>query len=245
MYETNRRRVLLTSRVVKSTVAEKEGRRPRIMIAKMGQDGHDRGAKVVATAYADLGFDVDIGPLFQTPAEAARQAEDGHQHEACQQRASDAADRVQGKDEAYVSARMPGAHDEPRGSGEGRPEQQCRRQDEKARRYAEARQHLEHATSRHVGDHPADSVLQRRQPGAKQRSLVKFVVDSPKDIDDILGYLRQLNNVDRRRVLLMPQGVESAELETRSHWLLPICEDYGFTFCPRRHIEWFGNRRGT
>src|SRR6056297_926991 len=54
--------------------AEQEGRQPRIMIAKMGQDGHDRGAKVVSTGYADLGFDVDIGPLFQTPAEAARQA---------------------------------------------------------------------------------------------------------------------------------------------------------------------------
>ncbi|MDX5320391.1 MAG: methylmalonyl-CoA mutase family protein, partial [Bacteroidota bacterium] len=53
---------------------EKEGRRPRIMVAKMGQDGHDRGAKVIATSFADLGFDVDIGPLFQTPAEAALQA---------------------------------------------------------------------------------------------------------------------------------------------------------------------------
>ncbi len=60
--------------------AEKEGRRPRIMIAKMGQDGHDRGAKVVATAYADIGFDVDIGPLFQTPAEAARQAIENDVH---------------------------------------------------------------------------------------------------------------------------------------------------------------------
>lgn len=54
--------------------AKKEGRQPRIMIAKMGQDGHDRGAKVVATGYADVGFDVDMGPLFQTPAEAAREA---------------------------------------------------------------------------------------------------------------------------------------------------------------------------
>jgi len=54
--------------------AKKEGRRPRIMIAKMGQDGHDRGAKVVATGYADCGFDVDMGPLFQTPAESAKQA---------------------------------------------------------------------------------------------------------------------------------------------------------------------------
>lgn len=59
---------------------EKEGRRPRIMIAKMGQDGHDRGAKVVATAYADMGFDVDIGPLFQTPEETARQAVENDCH---------------------------------------------------------------------------------------------------------------------------------------------------------------------
>ncbi len=60
--------------------AKLEGRRPRIMIAKMGQDGHDRGAKVVATGYADIGFDVDIGPLFQTPAEAARQAVENDVH---------------------------------------------------------------------------------------------------------------------------------------------------------------------
>ncbi len=60
--------------------AKKEGRRPRIMIAKMGQDGHDRGAKVVATGYADVGFDVDIGPLFQTPFEAAKQAVENDVH---------------------------------------------------------------------------------------------------------------------------------------------------------------------
>ena len=60
--------------------ANEEGRRPRIMIAKLGQDGHDRGAKVVATAYADLGFDVDIGPLFQTPEEAAKQAVENDVH---------------------------------------------------------------------------------------------------------------------------------------------------------------------
>ena len=60
--------------------AKLEGRRPRIMIAKMGQDGHDRGAKVVATGYADIGFDVDMGPLFQTPAEAARQAVENDVH---------------------------------------------------------------------------------------------------------------------------------------------------------------------
>jgi len=59
---------------------KKEGRRPRILVAKMGQDGHDRGAKVVATAFADLGFDVDVGPLFQTPAETARQAVENDVH---------------------------------------------------------------------------------------------------------------------------------------------------------------------
>jgi len=60
--------------------AKLDGRQPRIMIAKMGQDGHDRGAKVVATGYADIGFDVDIGPLFQTPFEAARQAVENDVH---------------------------------------------------------------------------------------------------------------------------------------------------------------------
>jgi methylmalonyl-CoA mutase len=60
--------------------AKLEGRRPRIMVAKMGQDGHDRGAKVVATGYADVGFDVDIGPLFQTPKEVAQQATENDVH---------------------------------------------------------------------------------------------------------------------------------------------------------------------
>ncbi|MCI1746675.1 MAG: methylmalonyl-CoA mutase [Acidipropionibacterium sp.] len=72
-----------TSKKVQGMVKEfeeKEGRRPRILIAKMGQDGHDRGQKVVATAYADLGMDVDVGPLFQTPEETARQAVEGDVH---------------------------------------------------------------------------------------------------------------------------------------------------------------------
>jgi methylmalonyl-CoA mutase len=60
--------------------AEGHGRRPRVMIAKLGQDGHDRGAKVVASAFADLGFDVDVGPLFQTPEECARQAIENDVH---------------------------------------------------------------------------------------------------------------------------------------------------------------------
>lgn len=69
-----------TIRQLTNRFAEKEGRRPRILIAKMGQDGHDRGARVVATAYADMGFDVDIGPLFQTPEETARQAVENDVH---------------------------------------------------------------------------------------------------------------------------------------------------------------------
>ncbi len=69
-----------TARKLADEFAALDGRRPRIMVAKMGQDGHDRGAKVIATSFADLGFDVDIGPLFQTPAEAARQAVENDVH---------------------------------------------------------------------------------------------------------------------------------------------------------------------
>lgn len=68
------------ARELSAEFARLEGRQPRIMVAKMGQDGHDRGAKVVSTGYADMGFDVDIGPLFQTPAEAARQAVENDVH---------------------------------------------------------------------------------------------------------------------------------------------------------------------
>ncbi len=68
------------AKALSDSFASQQGRRPRIMIAKMGQDGHDRGAKVVATGYADLGFDVDIGPLFQTPKEAAKQAVENDVH---------------------------------------------------------------------------------------------------------------------------------------------------------------------
>jgi methylmalonyl-CoA mutase len=70
----------MKAREMADEFSELEGRRPRIMIAKMGQDGHDRGAKVIATSFADIGFDVDIGPLFQTPAEAARQAVENDVH---------------------------------------------------------------------------------------------------------------------------------------------------------------------
>lgn len=78
--EINNDETFEKARVLANRFAELEGRRPRIMIAKMGQDGHNRGAKVVATGYADVGFDVDIGPLFQTPAEAAKQAVENDVH---------------------------------------------------------------------------------------------------------------------------------------------------------------------
>lgn len=68
------------AKTLSDTFAEIEGRRPRIMVAKLGQDGHDRGAKIIATSFADLGFDVDMGPLFQTPEEAARQAAENDVH---------------------------------------------------------------------------------------------------------------------------------------------------------------------
>jgi methylmalonyl-CoA mutase len=68
------------ARAIVAAFAEEEGRQPRILVAKMGQDGHDRGQKVIATAFADLGFDVDVGPLFQTPAEVARQAVEADVH---------------------------------------------------------------------------------------------------------------------------------------------------------------------
>jgi methylmalonyl-CoA mutase len=78
--ETNNDPEFEKAKAMVAEFAKKEGRQPRIMIAKMGQDGHDRGAKVVATGYADCGYDVDMGPLFQTPAEAARQAVENDVH---------------------------------------------------------------------------------------------------------------------------------------------------------------------
>jgi methylmalonyl-CoA mutase len=71
---------LAAVQALSSAFAVRHGRRPRILVAKMGQDGHDRGAKVVATAFADMGFDVDVGPLFQTPEETAKQAVENDVH---------------------------------------------------------------------------------------------------------------------------------------------------------------------
>lgn len=79
-YKGSENKMMNKAREITNKFAEEEGRRPRILIAKIGQDGHDRGAKVVATAYADMGFDVDVGPLFQTPEETAKQAVENDVH---------------------------------------------------------------------------------------------------------------------------------------------------------------------
>ncbi len=79
-YDESHNKLLEKVRKMTDEFAEHEGRRPRILVAKIGQDGHDRGAKVVATAYADMGFDVDVGPLFQTPEETAKQAVENDVH---------------------------------------------------------------------------------------------------------------------------------------------------------------------
>ncbi|MCL4245639.1 MAG: cobalamin-dependent protein, partial [Candidatus Dadabacteria bacterium] len=78
--EMSQDREFRKARGMSDRFAKKAGRRPRILVAKMGQDGHDRGAKIIATSFADLGFDVDIGALFQTPLEAARQAVENDVH---------------------------------------------------------------------------------------------------------------------------------------------------------------------
>ncbi len=74
---------------------------------------------------------------------------------------------------------------------------------------------------------------------------LKFVVDSPSDAEEVLRYLDRLKSFDGERVLLMPQGVEKTALARQATWLMPWCEDHGLQFCPRAHIQWFGNRRGT
>ena len=74
---------------------------------------------------------------------------------------------------------------------------------------------------------------------------LKFVVAEPKDLEEINFLLSQIGNIDRERVLLMPEGINSAILKSRAEWLRPLAKTAGFSFCPRRHIEWYGNQRGT
>ncbi len=74
---------------------------------------------------------------------------------------------------------------------------------------------------------------------------LKFVIDQPEDCDEVQRYLSELPDIDRRRVLLMPQGTDAASLSQRAAWLEPYCRQHGLGFCPRQHIEWFGPVRGT
>jgi 7-carboxy-7-deazaguanine synthase len=74
---------------------------------------------------------------------------------------------------------------------------------------------------------------------------LKFVVDQPQDMREVLTILEKLPGVDRTKVLLMPQGVTRAELDQRAEWLSELCKEHGFRYCPRLHIELYGNRRGT
>lgn len=74
---------------------------------------------------------------------------------------------------------------------------------------------------------------------------LKFVVSHPADLDEIEQYLELLSGVQRHRVLLMPEGIETSQLAEREKWLLPACEERQFTYCPRMHIQWYGNKRGT
>ncbi len=80
---------------------------------------------------------------------------------------------------------------------------------------------------------------------AEHAHQVKFVVDTPADLDDVNAYLAELPEVERDRVLLMPQGTVPQELDARAAWLRPYCEAHGFVYCPRKQIEWFGPVRGT
>jgi 7-carboxy-7-deazaguanine synthase len=80
---------------------------------------------------------------------------------------------------------------------------------------------------------------------AEYKYQVKFVVDEPGDLETVDRYLAEFPEIARERVLLMPQGIEQAELDARAVWLRPYCEAEGFVFCPRKQIEWYGPVRGT
>jgi 7-carboxy-7-deazaguanine synthase len=91
----------------------------------------------------------------------------------------------------------------------------------------------------------------RHRPDVVRRLLfehsyqIKFVVDTPSDLDEMEAYLAEIPEIARGRVLLMPQGTDQEQLDSRSRWLRPYCEGHGLIFCPRKQIEWFGAVRGT
>jgi 7-carboxy-7-deazaguanine synthase len=95
-----------------------------------------------------------------------------------------------------------------------------------------------HERSRHVPE-----VI--RQLVAEFPYQFKFVVDQPVDIDEVLAYLAEFPEISRDRVLLMPQGIDAVELQSKATWMQHACQELGVHFCPRMHIEWFGPTRGT
>jgi 7-carboxy-7-deazaguanine synthase len=103
---------------------------------------------------------------------------------------------------------------------------------------AESRWHRRHERERH---RPA--VIRRLV--AEYAYQVKFVIDTPADLNDVIRYLAEFPELSRERVLLMPQGTDQEQLEARAEWLRPYCETHGLVFCPRKQIEWFGPVRGT
>jgi|694.fasta_scaffold00328_21 7-carboxy-7-deazaguanine synthase len=96
-------------------------------------------------------------------------------------------------------------------------------------------------TAHHRRRHRPDIVLRLMQ----QNYQLKFVVDSPADAQEVLNYLGDLGGYDGQRVLLMPQGVDASTLQRHEQWLIPWCRQHGLRYCPRAHIQWFGNQRGT
>jgi 7-carboxy-7-deazaguanine synthase len=106
-------------------------------------------------------------------------------------------------------------------------------------------------TSEAAGTWSARHERSRHQPDVMRRLLaeydyqLKFVIDRPSDLAEVEAWLAEFPQVDRRRVLLMPQGTETAALERIAHWLVGYCREQGFGYCPRKHIKWYGGQRGT
>ena len=100
------------------------------------------------------------------------------------------------------------------------------------------RWHDRHERNRHVPE-----VIRRLV--REYEYQIKFVVDSPRDCQEAEAWLSEFPEIDRSRVLLMPQGTDSDALHEKAKWLEPYCQEHGYHFCPRKHIEWFGNARGT
>jgi 7-carboxy-7-deazaguanine synthase len=100
-----------------------------------------------------------------------------------------------------------------------------------------------HWNRRHALNRHAPDVIRRLT--AEYDYQLKFVIDRPEDCREVETYLTEFPEIERSRVMLMPQGVDADVLAEKAGWLAPYCAEHGFQFCPRRHIEWFGAERGT